>query len=155
MTKVIDEILARGFSATKHASVKDKLRFFRAYVAFVESGFSRERFPKWFYQRLSALFGHIAHYDQWGFYDTWCSTDRQRLDFLKRHYKGCPYCISDATVTWCDVEEAIARWLKSDEGHAVLIGLDRQIKEAIIHEERELLIKLCKKYGVPSEEELR
>ena len=44
-----------------------------------EKPFHRELLIK----RLSNDFGHIAHYNQHQFYETWFTCDKDRLEFLK------------------------------------------------------------------------
>jgi hypothetical protein len=57
------------------------------------------------YNRLSMCFGHIAHYNRTGFYETWFTSDADRLRFL-RHSLDWP-CWGDPEFTFCDVERAI------------------------------------------------
>ncbi len=52
------------------------------YLHFIESEWKRSLFTKTFYNRLSMCFGHIAHYDIHGFYETWFTCDKDRLEFL-------------------------------------------------------------------------
>jgi len=59
------------FIATQHSSASDKAKFANHFVRFVESGYRRTLFFKWFYTRLSMTFGHIAHYNIDGFYAEW------------------------------------------------------------------------------------
>lgn len=54
---------ASDFTDTPSAAKEAKVKFCEQFVRFVESDFAPSAFPKWFYQRLSMTFGHIAHYD--------------------------------------------------------------------------------------------
>ena len=69
------------YVATEWATVADKEKFEKQFKRFVLSDFKRSLFTKAFYNRLSNCFGHIAHYDINGFYDTFftCLTDKIRF----------------------------------------------------------------------------
>ena len=73
------------FVPTKFSSAQDKADFGNAFLHFIESEWARTTFSKSFYHRLSMCFSHIAHYDAAGFYETWFTSDADRLRFL-RHY---------------------------------------------------------------------
>jgi hypothetical protein len=96
---------ASQFVATQWNSAADKATFGNTYLDFIESGWTRSLFTKSFYQRLSNCFGHIAHNDIHGFYDTWFTRDRHRLGFLKNTLSWP--CWGDPTFTYSDVERAI------------------------------------------------
>jgi hypothetical protein len=74
---------ATQFIATEWNSAADKAAFGNTYLHFIESGWKRSLFTKGFYQRLSNCFSHIAHYDIHGFYQTWFTCDKDRLEFLR------------------------------------------------------------------------
>ena len=96
------------FTSTQCSTREDKMRFFHQYIRWVRSNFDRKLFTKKFYQQLSMMFGHIAHYNLEGFYDTWCLDWTQQLDLLKRHQMAETVCGGDPMFTWVDVEHAIA-----------------------------------------------
>jgi len=77
--------LPSEFVPTKFSSAQDKADFGNAFLRFIESEWPRTAFSKSFYNRLSMCFSHIAHYDAAGFYETWFTSDSDRLKFL-RHY---------------------------------------------------------------------
>jgi hypothetical protein len=50
---------------------------------FILEGFPRKLFTKKFYRRLMQEFGHIAHYNEHGFWTEWFETTAQQLAFLE------------------------------------------------------------------------
>lgn len=100
---------ADQFTPTEFSTAADKAKFANHFARFVLSGFRRTMFPRWFYTRLSMTFGHIAHYNQQGFYGVFFETTRGRVRFLRltigHHSHG------QANYTYCDVEQAIIAWL--------------------------------------------
>lgn len=101
---------ADQFTPTKFDSAADKAKFANQFVRFVELGYRWEDFPKWFYIQLSMTFGHIAHYDQGGFYGTFFTSENGRANFRQEtlHYP----CYGQPEWTYCDVEQALQKWLK-------------------------------------------
>jgi hypothetical protein len=98
------------FTPTKWDTVQDKAKFANHFVRFVESGFNRNLFYKWFYNRLSNTFGHIAHYNLDGFYATWFEdTDNQMRFFHKTLNHPCH---GQPDYTYSDVEKVLIEWLK-------------------------------------------
>lgn len=95
--------------ATKWDTVKDKIWFARQFIKFVERGFQRGDFPKKFYNRLSLCFGHIAHYDQDGFYAYFFTTTEDKVRFIKQTLQWS--CCGDPTFTYSDVEQELQGWL--------------------------------------------
>jgi hypothetical protein len=131
------------FTATQWDTVEDKVKFCEQFVKFVESDFSREQFPKWFYIRLSLIFGHIAHYNQEGFYGTYFTTTNNKAYFIQQTMEYRSY--GDPTWTYCDAEQAIQQWLRDHAEIMVnLIEKNMSEKEA---RERAQLAKLKEKYG--------
>ena len=98
------------YTATKFSTAEDKAKFERQFKAFVLADFPASKFPKWFYQRLSNTFGHIAHYDQGGFYSTWFTCNRDKLAFLQRTAEYD--CCGDPAYTFSDVERVLAAWVR-------------------------------------------
>ncbi len=74
------ELVTEGFTPTKWDTAQDKSRFAKQFVRFVKSDFSERLFSQAFYKRLSLSFGHIAHFNRHGFYQTFFSyvLDRNR-----------------------------------------------------------------------------
>lgn len=96
------------FVATKWDSTKDKVKFANHFVRFVESGFKHSLFYKWFYTRLSMCCGHIAHYDQNGFYDEWFVRREDKTSFIERWATQAIY--GDPKCTYSDVERVLKNW---------------------------------------------
>jgi hypothetical protein len=103
--------IAFQFVPTEWSSAADKAPFGNTFLHFVESFWKRSLFTKGFYQRLSNCFGHIAHYDIHGFYETWFTSDRDRLEFLKNASKWP--CYGDPKFTFSDVERALRQQIQS------------------------------------------
>tara|TARA_Y100000310_G_scaffold60066_1_gene55441 strand:- start:548 stop:961 length:414 start_codon:yes stop_codon:yes gene_type:complete len=102
------------FVATEWSTARDKAKFANHFVRFVEKGFPDSLFHKWFYTRLSMMFGHIAHYTRHGFYETWFTAADRKRDFLVRAVESP--CHGDPTFTYSDVEKVLADWA-STSGH--------------------------------------
>lgn len=103
---------AEQFTSSKWDTAEQKAKFANQFVKFVESNFSYDNFPKWFYERLSLSFGHIAHYNQMGFYDTFFTTMNGKVDFILITLNHA--CYGDAEWTYSDVEKALQQWLKDN-----------------------------------------
>lgn len=102
---------AEQFVPTRFDGAADKARFANHFVRFVKGGFKRTLFPRWFYVQVSNTFGHIAHYDQAGFYEAQFSDAEARLAFVQQAARWP--CYGSADHTFSDVERALAAWLKS------------------------------------------
>lgn len=100
------------FTATKWDTVADKEKFLAQFQRFVSGGMLAKDFPKWFYQRLSNTFGHIAHYDQGGFFATWFDTNERKVEFLDHAAQGGGY--GDSAFCYSDVERTIKSWLTAN-----------------------------------------
>lgn len=103
---------ADQFMPTKWDTAADKLWFANQFVKFVESGFNQRHFNDRFYRRLSNTFGHIAHYNRLGFWETFFTTTADKVRFLEvtlRHP-----CYGDPAWTYSDVERALQSWLAVD-----------------------------------------
>ncbi|HEY1254612.1 MAG TPA: hypothetical protein VGF01_07515, partial [Terracidiphilus sp.] len=79
--------LPTEFTATKFSTAADKAEFGNHFLRFIESEWAQAHFTKDFYHRLSMCFGHIAHCDRATFYETWFTTDHDRLRFLEKALK--------------------------------------------------------------------
>lgn len=100
---------ADQFKPTKFDTADDKLWFAKQFVKFVKSGFEHRHFTDRFYRRLSNTFGHIAHYDRGGFWQTFFDSTEGKVRFLEitlRHP-----CYGDPAWTYSDVERELKRWL--------------------------------------------
>ncbi|MBB6144289.1 hypothetical protein HNQ77_002241 [Silvibacterium bohemicum] len=136
---------ASQFVATQWNTAADKATFGNAVLNFIESEWKRSLFTKSFYQRLSNCFGHIAHYDIHGFYETWFTTDRDRLKFLK-HTLAWP-CWGDPTFTYSDVERVIKQQVRA-RNYLALYEL--RAAEELRTTEMAVLTRLEAKYRAPA-----
>lgn len=96
-------------TAIKWSTVEDKKRFIKQFKLFVKSDFNIHKFPKWFYVQLSMCFGHIAHYNQLGFFDTFFRSIESKIDFIQHCLNGGGY--GDPAFTYSDAERYIQLWL--------------------------------------------
>lgn len=104
-----DSRAAWRFTPTKWHTVADKEKFARHYIKFVQARCPFEMFHRWFYERLTLLFMHIAHYNRFGFYETWCDTAEKRFAFVRHHVTF--ESVGDAMWTWSDVERTLKGWI--------------------------------------------
>src|SRR5262249_861762 len=74
---------AEQFTPTKWDAGQTKANFARQFVKFVESDFDQRLFSQAFYRRLSMTFGHIAHFNRQGFFETFFSTTADKVRFLR------------------------------------------------------------------------
>ena len=100
------------FTPTQWSTVEDKEKFVKHFKRFVDKGMPWTLFYKWFYLRLSQMFGHIAHYNRTGFHDTWFGSERDKHRWLTYIAKGGAYgSVGDPAWTWSDVEKDLASWM--------------------------------------------
>lgn len=131
------------FTPTQWHTAADKEKFVTRFKAFVKSGFKPTIFTKAFYQRMSMMRGHIAHYDQGGFYDAQFSAPTLRADFLRHWANGPIY--GNPTWTWSDVEHALATWLQE---HPEYERKERTTAQSQLEQaERQQLAYLTQKYA--------
>lgn len=101
---------ASQFKPTKWDTAEQKAKFANHLVKFVEMGCPWELFHDWFYTRLSTTFGHIAHYNRLGFYETWFRTATERKHFVRHLLEHPNYGQPD--YTYCDAEKAIQEYVR-------------------------------------------
>ena len=104
--------MKHNFTPTQWETAEQKEKFFNQFVRFVNGGFKMSLFPKWFYQRLSMCFGHIAHYNQGGFYEEWFSDSGDRFLSHCLSYRVC----GDPEYTYSDVEKELQKWIRENRG---------------------------------------
>lgn len=139
----ITDFTTEKFTPTKWDTADKKAAFAKQFINFVQSDFAQTKFPKTFYQRLSMTFGHIAHYNQGGFYVTFFTTTQDKVRFL-RMTLAHP-CHGDPTYTYSDVERALQRWLREND---VLAHYENRLAAETETAERAALARLQAKYGV-------
>jgi hypothetical protein len=139
------------FSATPHSTAEEKARFCNDFTRFVLGGFDRKRFTQKFYQRLSLTFGHIAHFNASGFWETWFSTPEQQREFVQHVHEYV--ALGDPYYCWSDVERELKTWVVT-EARAVEVVLaenERKFAEAAKAESdrrAELIGKTCQRFTV-------
>jgi hypothetical protein len=101
------------YTPTQWSSAEDKEKFAAQFRKFVAGDFNRKDFPKWFYNRLNQTFGHIAHYNLDGFYDTFFTCARDKLQFIEQTLDWS--CVGDPAFTFSDVERDLQRWVKEQD----------------------------------------
>jgi len=121
---------------------KGREKFAKHFKRFVEKGFPQTLFYKAFYNRIMLMRGHIAHYDQGGFYEAHFSTPQRRANFLNRWAHLPIY--GDPTYTWSDVEEDLAGWLRENPQYE---EKERNTHNQLVEQaERAELARLTAKY---------
>jgi hypothetical protein len=137
----ITDFTADRFAPTKWDSADKKAAFAKQFIRFVQSEFARTKFPKAFYHRLSLMFGHIAHFNQHGFFETFFMTTPDKVRFL-RLTLAHP-CHGDPAGTFSDVERALQSWLMQS---GILQKYEKRLAEEQETAERKLLARLKAKY---------
>ena len=130
------------FTPTKWDTAKDKAAFAKQFVRFVQSDFAAKHFTEKFYRRLSNTFGHIAHYNRGGFWETFFTTTADKVRFLKMTLQYP--CYGDPTWTYSDVERALQQWIQVSN---LLEQYRQRMTEETEAGERTQLARLQAKYG--------
>ncbi|MFF3257252.1 hypothetical protein ACFYWP_41215 [Actinacidiphila glaucinigra] len=110
--RTLPRLTAADCTPTQWDSAQQKAMKGNQVLTFIEEGLPPERFTAALYRTISQhLFGHMAHFDQHGFAETWFATPATRAAFiahaLNRHIGG------DPAYTWSDVEAHIQRALEA------------------------------------------
>jgi hypothetical protein len=112
---------ADQFKPTKWSTSEDKARFANQFVQFCRSGFSWKKFHKTFYRQLINTFGHIAHYNQLGFYEYFFGPVKASVHDGRMFLDNCrlhiPY--DDGSCTFSDVEKVLIDWIENNYGSLV------------------------------------
>jgi hypothetical protein len=120
----VDDFTPDRFTATQWEPPEHKAEFARRFICFVESDFDWRQFTDEFYRRLSMTFGHIAHYDRSGFYDTFFTSTQDKIRFLRQ--TAGHTCVGDPAYTYSDVERALQAWINQN---AILQQYERAAQE--------------------------
>jgi hypothetical protein len=137
--------LPEDFSTTKFSTAADKAEFGYHFLRFIDAEWAQALFTKGFYHRLSMCFGHIAHCDRATFYETWFTSDRDRLRFIEKTLKWP--CWGDPEYTFSDVERAIQEEVRKRN---YLARYQLRVAEADRASEIETLRRLEAKYRAPA-----
>lgn len=138
----ITDFTADRFTATKFSDAEEKAKFAKQFIKFVQWDFSKKQFSKAFYQRLSMTFGHIAHYNQGGFFEEFFTTTEGKVRFLRQSLAHP--CWGDPTFNYSDVERALQAWLRH---YHVMEKYEQLLAEEMEAEEKATLARLQAKYG--------
>ncbi len=133
---------AEEFTPTEFSTAQDKAAIGNHFLRFIESDWKQTIFTRTFYNRLSNCFGHIAHYDLHGFYETWFAHDALRLSFLQHTLRFS--CYGDPAYTFSDVERAIKAELRR---RPLVAQYEARVAAAIRVRELAQLEWLQAKYG--------
>lgn len=131
------------FTATKFSTIADKKKFEEQFHKFVESDFSKAKFPEWFYQRLSNTFGHIANFNRDGFYGRFFTSLEGKIQFIEQSLAWNKCRLGDPAFTYVDVEGVIINWIKDAK---ILDSLLEERRIKIEDAERLELARLKSKY---------
>ena len=133
------------FVATKWDSADAKADFANKLCRFMAADFKESLFTKVLYRRLSLCFGHIAHYNSFGFFAHFFHDLQGKVAFLEETLLWRP--CGDPTYTFCDVERPVQARLRACN----LLAAYRALRVAEVEgAERELLRRLEEKYAEAS-----
>jgi len=118
------------FTPTKWDDAPTKAKFGNHLLRFIAEDFPETMFTRKFYQRLSNIFGHIAHYNRVGFWDEFFQTRATKIDFLDQTIRHP--CYGDPAWTYSDVEQVIRARLKQTDvidWHRRLLAQENEARE--------------------------
>jgi hypothetical protein len=141
--KTINDFTPDQFTPTQWDTAEKKAAFAHQFVRFVQADFAKSKFTKAFYVRLSMTFGHIAHYNQGGFFEEFFTTTEGKVRFLRMTLQHP--CYGDAGWTYSDVERALQSWLREN---GVMEKYEQRLADETEANERAALARLQAKYGV-------
>ena len=140
---------ASQFTPTQWSTAEEKAKFANHLMRFIEKDFPQTLFTKTFYNRLMNTFGHIAHYNIAGFWETFFTDTRKKVEFLKQTVHPWTGFCGDQAFTFSDVERAVSERVRAS---GYLSKYEKQLAVEIETGERALLARLKNKYeAAPSE----
>lgn len=133
------------FTNSEHYDAKRKADWSNRLIHFFKNGFKPGLFTQSVYDLLHLHFGHIAHGNIQGFYETWFSNPHRQVAFIKHMLDHQP-----RSPSFADVEQAIQRWLTENN------ILDK-VQDEASHEQKyesvegvaRLILKVAKKPITP------
>ena len=138
------EFQMQDFTPTKWATAEEKAKIANKMIRFILGGFQQGSFNKAMYQRLSNMFGHIAHYNISGFYETWFSDIKACRGWAEHITGNWLSGMGDPKFTWSDVEKALIGWMKDNQ---IAEQLDELYQLDIKQKELALLNALQRKHA--------
>ena len=88
----------------------ERQKFLAEFKEYAVAGFPWCGFRESLYQPLTNMFGHIAHYNNRGFWTTWFSTPGYQQQWLIRVQNWKVY--GDPRYCWSDVETDLRDWVR-------------------------------------------
>jgi len=109
------------FSDVQFMTAKEKALVLKAWVAFVKSAFSWEKFTKQLYNHLIHHCSFIAHYDRYGFWSYYYADPSQTTKFIEQFdrakgNRSAEYAY-DFWATACDYEDIKKAMISAIEPH--------------------------------------
>lgn len=138
------EFQTQDFTPTEWAPAEEKAKIADKITRFILGGFQQGSFTKAMYQRLSNMFGHIAHYNINGFYDKWFSDIKACRGWAEHITGNWLSGTGDPRFTWSDVEKALIQWMKDNQ---IAEQLDELYQADIEQKELALLHALQRKHA--------
>jgi len=138
------EFQMEDFTPTKWATAEEKAKIANKMTRFILGGFQQGSFTRAMYQRLSNMFGHIAHYNILGFYEEWFANIKACRDWAEYITGNWLSGMGDPKFTWSDVEKALIQWVKDNQ---IAEQLDELYQLDIKQKELALLNALQRKHA--------
>ena len=128
MTKNI--FTADRFTATQHSTAEEKARFCDALCQVRPQRVFAQSVQDRVLPTVSNIFGHIANYDETGFWEVWFATPAKQRQFVRRIHEWVP--VGDPHFCWSDVERELKSWAATEAEaiDAVLTENERKFAEA-------------------------
>jgi hypothetical protein len=139
------EFQTQDFTPTQWATAEEKAKIANRLTRFILGGFQQASFTKAMYQRLSNMFGHIAHYNINGFYEVWFSEIKACRDWAEHITGNWLSGMGDPRFSWSDVEKALIQWVKDKQ---IAEQLDELYRFDMEQNELALLNVLQRKYAL-------
>lgn len=136
---------ASSFIATKWATAEEKAKIANQMTRFILGGFQRGSFTKAMYERLSNMFGHVAHYNINSFYEQWFANLKACRDWSEHSTGNWLSGLGDPRFTWSDVEKALIQWVRENQ---IAEQLEELYRMDIEQKELGLLNALRQKYAL-------
>ncbi|WP_010512534.1 hypothetical protein [Komagataeibacter europaeus] len=127
---------------TQWATAQQKAKLGNAILRFIALGMPAEKFTPALYNRLSNMFGFIAHYSRTGFAQTWFDNAATRRDFLDQVARYP--CWGDPTFVWSDVEKEIGQRVREN---LLVEAWTTRAREEQVAREKAALARLQAKHG--------
>lgn len=98
-----------NMTSTQFHSATEKETTLERFKRFFIKGCPETMFTKTLYDYASNMYGHIAHYDRQGYYQTWFTNPKQISEWFKWALQHP--CYGDPAFTRSDVEKSLKIWI--------------------------------------------